>query len=262
MKNTANAAPCRHRKLRPELRYDIDLFDVAREQEHLQSEAVRHIARFRDRRAAEWGRAVTTNKKTGPRANAGNRANPKVILADNPNGVPAFRDELVSLLKGLDREEQAAARGFFLTAWNGTASYTFDRIILGKTHIDAACLSLLGSTQPGRLAEYVRRAVSGGAGDDGIIQRFGLLVWPDQKGDWKECDRWPDTDGASVRITPQSFYEHLIALASAPPRKARARQTTSFQKRPRPRTPQELEGLRRGNEQRATAKRQREARTA
>jgi hypothetical protein len=45
MKNTANAAPCRHRKLRPELRYDTDLFDVALEQEHLQSEAVRRIAR-------------------------------------------------------------------------------------------------------------------------------------------------------------------------------------------------------------------------
>ncbi len=115
------------------------------------------------------------------------------IMAENPNGVLAFRDELVSLLKGLDREEQSAARGFFLTAWNGTASYTFDRIIRGKTHIEAACLSLLGSTQPGRLAEYVRRAVSGGAGDDGLIQRFGLLVWPDQSGDWKECDRWPDT---------------------------------------------------------------------
>jgi hypothetical protein len=69
MKNTANAAPCRHRKLRPELRYDTDLFDVALEQEHLQSEAVRRIARFRDRRAAEWRRAMTTNKKPGPRAN-------------------------------------------------------------------------------------------------------------------------------------------------------------------------------------------------
>ena len=28
-----------------------------------------------------------------------------VILADNPNGTLAFRDELVSLLKTLDREE-------------------------------------------------------------------------------------------------------------------------------------------------------------
>ena len=94
------------------------------------------------------------------------------ILADNPDGVLAFRDELVSLLKTLDREEYAAARGFFLTAWNGTSGYTFDRIIRGKTHIEAACLSLLGGTQPGRIAEYIRRANSGGAGDDGLIQRF------------------------------------------------------------------------------------------
>jgi putative DNA primase/helicase len=115
------------------------------------------------------------------------------ILAGNPNGVLAFRDELVSLLKTLDREEYCAARGFFMSAWSGTTDYTFDRILRGKTHIEKPCLSLLGSTQPGRLAEYVRRAVIGGAGDDGLIQRFGLLVWPDQSGDWIECDRWPDT---------------------------------------------------------------------
>jgi hypothetical protein len=94
------------------------------------------------------------------------------ILADNANGVLAFRDELVSLLKTLDREEHVAARGFFLSGWNGTAGYTFDRIFRGRTHIEAACLSLLGSTQPSRLAEYVRRAVTGAAGDDGLIPRL------------------------------------------------------------------------------------------
>ena len=116
------------------------------------------------------------------------------ILEDNPNGVLAFRDELVSLLKTLDREENVAGRGFFLTAWNGTTGYTFDRILRGKTHIEAACLSLLGSTQPGRLAEYIRRAVAGGAGDDGLIQRFGLLVWPDQDPEWRESDRYPNSE--------------------------------------------------------------------
>ena len=116
------------------------------------------------------------------------------ILAQNPNGVLAHRDELVSLLKTLDREEYAAARGFFLTAWNGKERYTFDRIGRGRIHIEGACLSLIGSTQPGRLAEYVRRAVSGGAGDDGLIQRFGLLVWPDQSPDWKDVDRYPDSE--------------------------------------------------------------------
>ena len=37
------------------------------------------------------------------------------VLAANPNGVLTFRDELVSLLKTLDREEYAAARGFFFS---------------------------------------------------------------------------------------------------------------------------------------------------
>ena len=116
------------------------------------------------------------------------------ILAQNPNGVLAHRDELVSLLRTLDREEYAAARGFFLTAWGGKERYTFDRIGRGRVHIEGACLSMIGSTQPGRLAEYVRRAVSGTSGDDGLIQRFGLLVWPDQSPTWEHVDRYPLSD--------------------------------------------------------------------
>lgn len=131
------------------------------------------------------------------------------ILAVNPNGVLAFRDELVSLLKTLDREEHIAARGFFLTAWNGTSGYTFDRIIRGKTHIDAACLSLLGSTQPGRLTEYMRGALSGGAGDDGMIQRFSLLVWPDQSRDWKNTDRYPASE---PRAAAWAAFQHVNDL--------------------------------------------------
>src|SRR5262249_45373846 len=115
------------------------------------------------------------------------------ILVANPNAVLAHRDELVSLLKTLDREEFAAARGFFMSAWNGKDSYRFDRITRGRTHIEAACVSVLGSTQPGRLAEYIRRAKDGGAADDGLIQRFGLLVWPDQSPEWNNTDRYPNS---------------------------------------------------------------------
>jgi len=131
------------------------------------------------------------------------------ILAQNPNGVLAHRDELVSLLKTLDREEYAAARGFFLTAWNGKDRYTFDRIMRGKTHIEAACVSVLGSTQPGRLAEYVRRAVSGGAADDGLIQRFGLLVWPDQSPEWESIDRYPNSDARNAAWEVFENFEGL-----------------------------------------------------
>jgi hypothetical protein len=121
------------------------------------------------------------------------------LLRLNPNGVLVHRDEMVSLLKSLDREDNSEARGFYLTGWNGNSGYTFDRIIRGMNlHIPAVCISLLGSTQPGRIAEYLRAAVNGGAGDDGLIQRFGLLVWPDTSAEWRDVDRWPDSEARRV----------------------------------------------------------------
>ncbi|RMF43339.1 MAG: DUF3987 domain-containing protein, partial [Deltaproteobacteria bacterium] len=108
------------------------------------------------------------------------------LLRQNPDGILVHRDEMMSLLKQLDREDNVAARGFFLTSWNGDSSYTFDRIGRGlNLHIPALCLSMLGSTQPGRLASYVRTVLDGGASDDGLLQRFGLLVWPDLPDRWQ-----------------------------------------------------------------------------
>jgi putative DNA primase/helicase len=135
------------------------------------------------------------------------------LLRHNPNGLLVFRDEIVSLLRGLDREDQAEGRGFYLTGWNGDSGYTFDRIGRGMNlHIEAVCLSLLGGTQPGRLAEYVRQAVKGGAADDGLIQRFGLMVWPDTGGAWKDVDRWPDTD---AKKAANDLFERLDNLTPA-----------------------------------------------
>jgi putative DNA primase/helicase len=127
----------------------------------------------------------------------------------NSNGLLVYRDELVSLLKTLDREDNAETRGFYLTAWNGDSGYTIDRIGRGMhLHIPAVCLSVLGSTQPGRIADYLRTAIRGGAGDDGLIQRFGLLVWPDTSG-WQDVDRWPDT---KVRQAAQTLFDYLDQL--------------------------------------------------
>src|SRR5262249_14472666 len=116
------------------------------------------------------------------------------ILRSNPAGVLVERDELVSLLKHLDREEQIVARGFFLSGWSGTQPYSFDRIGRGHVHLDAVCISIVGNTQPSRIAEYVRRANDGGSGGDGLLQRFGLMVWPDATPAWQNVDEYPDTN--------------------------------------------------------------------
>jgi putative DNA primase/helicase len=113
------------------------------------------------------------------------------LLIANPSGVLIERDELVSLLKHLDRDDQAVARGFYLSGWSGLQPYTFDRIGRGTRHIEGVCIAVLGNTQPARIAEYIRRANWGGAGGDGLMQRFGLMVWPDAPPDWKDVDQFP-----------------------------------------------------------------------
>jgi Protein of unknown function (DUF3987) len=114
------------------------------------------------------------------------------LLIANPSGILVERDELVSLLQFLDREDQAVARGFFLSGWSGTQPYTFDRIGRGQRHIAAVCVGVLGNTQPARISEYIRRANLGGAGGDGLIQRFGFLVWPDAPANWRDVDEYPN----------------------------------------------------------------------
>ena len=117
-----------------------------------------------------------------------------VILADNPNGVMVFRDELVGWLNSLEKDNQQGARAFYLEAWDGTSRFTYDRITRGTVEIESAIVSVFGCIQPSRLGPYVRSAVDGKADDDGLIQRFQLLVWPDVTGAWRNVDRWPNTE--------------------------------------------------------------------
>ena len=131
------------------------------------------------------------------------------ILPTSGRGILVERDELISLLRTLDREESAGARGFYQAGWNGTSGYSFNRIIRGSQYVPGVCVSVLGAAQPGPLAAYVRQAVAGGLGDDGLIQRFGLLVWPDQAGEWRNIDRWPDS---GARDSAWSAFRHLDEL--------------------------------------------------
>jgi putative DNA primase/helicase len=126
-------------------------------------------------------------------ANNTNVASLGVLSQQNPNGLLVYRDEIVSLPDNLDREECVSERGFYLTGWNGDSWYTFDRIGRGlHLTVEGVCLSILGSTQLGRISQYLARAIRSGRGDDGLIQRFGLMVWPDVSRDWTNVDRGPE----------------------------------------------------------------------
>jgi hypothetical protein len=106
------------------------------------------------------------------------------ILRDNPRGVLVVRDELSGWWRGLDRPGHEGDREFFLEAWNGTNSFTVDRIGRGTIYIKGLCLSIIGTVQPGKLSEYVQGAIGNGAAADGLLQRFQMAVWPDRLPEW------------------------------------------------------------------------------
>jgi putative DNA primase/helicase len=103
----------------------------------------------------------------------------------NGNGLLICRDELAGLLRSLEKEGHEGACASYLEAWNGTGGFVYDRIGRGTIEIEAACASILGSIQPGPLVQYLRATLEGGVGDDGLIQRCQLLIWPDVPKGWK-----------------------------------------------------------------------------
>ena len=133
------------------------------------------------------------------------------ILNENPNGLTQVRDELYAFLKSLDKEGHEGARGFYLEAWNGNGRYTYDRIGRGTIDIEATCISMIGTIQPSRLAEYVSGAVRGGSGDDGLIQRFQLTVWPDCPREWRNVDQWPDSEAKRIAYAVVCRLDELVA---------------------------------------------------
>ena len=115
------------------------------------------------------------------------------LLNANPRGLLLKRDELMGLLCSLDKSGHEADRAFYLEAWAGNGAFTYDRIGRGTIHIPALTLSLIGGMTPGKLQAYISGAVTGGADDDGLLQRFQVAVWPDLGRNWQNVDRYPDT---------------------------------------------------------------------
>lgn len=113
------------------------------------------------------------------------------LLADNPRGLLIYRDELIGLLSTWNQEGRESDRAFFLEAWNGYGSLTSDRIGRGTVHTENLCVSIFGSTQPARLMHYLYHAIKG-SDNDGLLQRFQLLVYPDEPKGWKLIDQEPN----------------------------------------------------------------------
>jgi hypothetical protein len=119
------------------------------------------------------------------------------ILSDNPAGILVIRDEISGWLATLDKPGREGERGFFLSAWNGDTSYHMDRIGRGSIYVDSCCVSFLGGIQPARLRTYLSDTLQDGPLNDGLLQRFQVLVYPDAPPGWQYVDRPPNAAAAT-----------------------------------------------------------------
>ena len=120
------------------------------------------------------------------------------LLRGNQRGMILTRDELASWIASMEREENAVARAFFLTSWNGTTPYKFDRIGRGTVDIPAMCVSVLGAIQPLPLRAVFSRLQEDETRSDGLLQRFQLFVYPDGLPAWQAPRSWPNPNARSA----------------------------------------------------------------
>ena len=119
------------------------------------------------------------------------------LLNENENGLMVYRDELTAFLNTLDKEGNESDKGFYLECWQGSGSFTYDRIGRGTVHIENTCVSILGGIQPDKISRYIRQISQNG--DDGFIQRYQLVTFPDvgTGADWKYVDKKQDQDAVN-----------------------------------------------------------------
>ncbi|KEQ13597.1 hypothetical protein GZ77_14865 [Endozoicomonas montiporae] len=113
-----------------------------------------------------------------------------ILLSENPWGLLLFRDELAGWIAGLNRDDRQQDRAFWLEAFNGDGTFSYDRVSRDDVYIPSNTVALLGGIQPGRLLPLLMTQREG-SGDDGLVERLQLLVYPDA-GEFKHTDRRPN----------------------------------------------------------------------
>lgn len=121
-----------------------------------------------------------------------------ILLNENPNGLLAVHDEISPLLDDFGNKEKQRDRGFYLRAANGTGTEIIDRVSREGLYVSNLCLSVIGGIQPARIASLAAATVNRG-GDDGLLPRFGVTVWPDPP-DYEYVDTPPQGERLAEEV--------------------------------------------------------------
>jgi len=101
------------------------------------------------------------------------------LLAENPDGLLYYRDELDTLFKSWIDPRRQSDRKSYMELWEGTRTIPVDRIGRDASRIERGCLAMIGSIQPGVIQKLAKEAMDEGGGNDGLLPRFQVMVYPD-----------------------------------------------------------------------------------
>ncbi len=164
------------------------------------SKAVRHVKRIDHRMAEENARAFAEHKDQHDQWKEAKKADKSLsalepkppamqrlvveditvealteVLKDNPRGVLTLKDELTGWFASMDAYKGATKgasmdRAHWLEAYNG-GRRSIDRITRGSVVVPNWSTCIIGGVQPDMM-----RRVASGMGNDGLLQRFMVLV--------------------------------------------------------------------------------------
>ncbi len=134
-----------------------------------------------------------------------------MVLRDNPNGILISSDELAKFIHGIEKTNQKDARAFYNTAWGAQSGFQVDRIGRGAQLIGAICVGIVGTIQPEPLGNLIGRWSRNPEFADGFIQRFQMLVYPDQIPLTEVVDRAPDQE---ARQRAHDVFKQLADVGS------------------------------------------------
>lgn len=101
-----------------------------------------------------------------------------LIMSKNTRTVLQYRDELSGFFSTFQKAGREGDRAFYLEAFQGDRSYSYDRIGRGSIRIECLSIGLFGTIQPGVLAKHL--LLSKGQSNDGLAQRMQLSVFSDE----------------------------------------------------------------------------------
>ena len=104
-----------------------------------------------------------------------------------PKGFMIFRDELSGFFIEMGSDSNGGMREFILTAYDGVNRNRYETKGLG-TEASTPLLSLFGSVQFAKLKIMIDATKFPSSKDDGFMQRFSLMVFPDVTPDFRFVD--------------------------------------------------------------------------